>query len=112
MTSEMHAAPARATAPAPASELVLTDDQVAALQDAGLADFFDFGGILPAYRYDDAWWLRTDDDQWGRNPIQTINVSLDRRRPHFEKSARNFARFMSIRRAASGFKESGTSDGQ
>jgi hypothetical protein len=112
MTSEMHAAPARATAPAPASELVLTDDQMAALQDAGLADFFDFNGNLPAYHHDNAWWLRTDDQKWGRQPLQSINTSLDERRTRFEKSDRNYARFMSIRRAASGFKESGTSDGQ
>lgn len=112
MTSETHAALAYTAAPTPAQDLVLTDDQMAALQDAGLADFFDFNGNLPAYHYDGSWWLRTGDEKWGRQPLQSINDSLDERKQRFEKSEKNYARFMSVRRAASGFMDPGTPNGQ
>lgn len=106
MTSETHAALVRAAAPTPPDQnLVLTDDQMAALQDAALADFYDFNGNLPAYHYDGSWWLRTGDEKWGRQPLQSINDSLDERKQRFEKSEKNYARFMAIRRAASGYRD-------
>lgn len=111
MTSEIHTPLTQAAAPLPAEQLVLTDGQMATLQDAGLAEFYDFRGNLPAYHYDDSWWLRTGDEKWGRQPIQSINDSLDERRQRFGKSDKNYARFMSVRRAASGYKERGSLDG-
>lgn len=111
MTSETHAALEQTAAPTPAQDLVLTDDQMAALQDAGHADFFDFNGNLPAYHYDGSWWLRTGDEKWGRQPLQSINDSLDERKQRFEKSEKNYARFMAIRRAAAGYKDRGALDG-
>lgn len=111
MTSEIHTPLTRATAPMAAEQLVLTDDQMAALQDNGLAEFYDFRGNLPAYRYDGAWWLRTGDERWGRQPIQSINDSLDERRERFGRSDKNYARFMAVRRAASGYKERGALEG-
>lgn len=112
MTSEIHTPLTQAAAaPTPVKQLVLSDDQMATLQDSGLAEFFDFNGNLPAYRYDEAWWLRTSDEQWGRQPLQSINDSLDERRQRFEKSERNYARFRAIRRAASGYKERGALEG-
>lgn len=111
MTSETHAPPAHTAAPTPAQDLVLTDDQMAALQDARRADFYDFNGNLPAYHYDGSWWLRTGDEKWGRQPLQSINDSLDERKQRFEKSDKNYARFMAIRRAASGYKDRGVQEG-
>ena len=111
MTSEIQTPLTQAAAPMPAEQLVLTDDQMATLQDAGHAEFFDFHGNLPAYRYDDAWWLRTGDERWGRQPLQSINDSLDERRQRFEKSDKNYARFMAVRRAASGYNERGALEG-
>jgi hypothetical protein len=111
MTSEIQTPLTHAAALMPAEQLVLTDDQMATLQDAGLAEFFDFHGNLPAYRYDGSWWLRTGDEKWGRQPLQSINDSLDERRQRFEKSEKNYARFMAVRRAASGYKERGALEG-
>lgn len=111
MNSEIHTALTPTAAPEPAGEFLLTDDQMAALQDNGLAEFFDFNGNLPAYRHDNSWWLRTGDEKWGRQPLQSINDSLDERRQRFEKSDRNYARFLAIRRAASGYKERSASEG-
>lgn len=111
MTSEIHAPLTQAAAPTPAEPLVLTDDQMATLQDTGRAEFFDFHGNLPAYRYDDSWWLRNGDEKWGRQPLQSINDSFDERRQRFEKSDKNYARFMAVRRAASGYKERGAREG-
>lgn len=111
MTSEIHTPLTQPAAPMPAEQLVLTDDQMATLQDTGLAEFFDFHGNLPAYRYGNSWWLRTGDEKWGRQPLKSINDALDERRRRFEKSDRNYARFMAIRRAASGYKERGALEG-